>query len=216
MKLHVEEQVRIYGDTYFVNLVNNKGHELPVKDAMEKALKACGEPKAHYVYFDFHHECRGLRFHRIQLLVDELHQDLAQMGYFHINLGGDASTAKPTHRQTGVIRSNCMDCLDRTNVTQAALAKDALQRQLQSIGVLAHKETIDDHSEFIHVFRNGKLLEIGTTPEQVIDTVPTLQCGLITPIQSRKPTAGLGHLRRTLPGLVSEPSRELPRMVSTV
>ncbi|KAG7558217.1 hypothetical protein FFLO_02870 [Filobasidium floriforme] len=154
LKLHVEEQVRIYGDTYFVNLVNNKGHELPVKDAMEKALKACGEPKAHYVYFDFHHECRGLRFHRIQLLVDELHQDLAQMGYFHINLGGDALTAKPTHRQTGVIRSNCMDCLDRTNVTQAALAKDALQRQLQSIGVLAHKETIDDHSEFIHVFRN--------------------------------------------------------------
>ena len=156
LKLHVNEQVRIYGDTYFVNLVNNKGHELPVKDAMEKALKACGEPKAHYVYFDFHHECRGLRFHRIQLLVDALHQDLAQMGYFHINVGGDASTAKPTHRQTGVIRSNCMDCLDRTNVTQAALAKDALQRQLQSIGVLSHKENLDDHAEFTHVFRNGK------------------------------------------------------------
>ena len=158
MKLHVEEQVRIYGDTYFVNLVNNKGHELPVKDAMEKALKTVANPKAHYVYFDFHHECRGLRFDRIQLLVDTLHQNLADMGYFHINLApnADGSPAKPTHRQTGVIRSNCMDCLDRTNVTQAALAKDALQRQMRSIGVLSHKENLDEHSDFIRVFRNGE------------------------------------------------------------
>jgi hypothetical protein len=156
LKLHVDEQVRLYGDTYFVNLVNNKGHELPVKDAMEKVLDACGEPKAHYVYFDFHHECRGLRFERIQLLVDTLHDDLAKMGYFHVKVTDHETKAKPSHRQTGVIRSNCMDCLDRTNVAQAALAKDAMQRQLRSTGVLSHKENIDDHSEFIHVFRNGQ------------------------------------------------------------
>lgn len=156
LKLHVDEQVRIYGDTYFVNLVNKKGHELPVKDAMERGLAACNQPRAHYIYFDFHHECRGLRFERIQLLVDEMHDHLADMGYFHIHVGNEkeAADAKPSRRQTGVVRSNCMDCLDRTNVAQAALAKDAMQRQLTSIGILSPKETLDDHAEFIHVFRN--------------------------------------------------------------
>lgn len=51
-----------------------------------------------------------------------------------------------------------MDCLDRTNVAQAALAKDALQRQLVKTGVLSVKERLEDHPEFMHVFRHGKSL----------------------------------------------------------
>jgi hypothetical protein len=208
LKLHVAEQVRIYGDTYFVNLVNNKGHELPVKDAMEKALKSVGHPQAHYVYFDFHHECRGLRFERIQLLVDSLHQNLADMGYFHLNAGSDVTSAKPTHRQTGVIRSNCMDCLDRTNVTQAALAKDALQRQLRSIGVLSFKEGLDDHPGFISVFRNGKLpcLLAQKILRARLMMLP-FQYGPIMPTQFRKPIAGPEPSRQTLPEPVKEPKK---------
>lgn len=160
--------MKIYGDVWLVNLVNNKGHEFPVKDAFEKALVAVGDPKAHYIYFDFHHECRKLRFDRIQVLVDSMHDDLAAMGYFHVNLAGanGETSTKPSHRQTGVIRSNCMDCLDRTNVAQAALGKDALQRQLRSTGVLGYKENIDDQAEFMHVFRNGEpffIVRVGIT-----------------------------------------------------
>ena len=33
--------------------------------------------------------------------------------------------------QTGVFRTNCMDCLDRTNVVQSLLARRTLQEQLQ-------------------------------------------------------------------------------------
>lgn len=33
--------------------------------------------------------------------------------------------------QEGVFRSNCMDCLDRTNVIQSLLARRSLQAQLQ-------------------------------------------------------------------------------------
>lgn len=51
-----------------------------------------------------------------------------------------------------------MDCLDRTNVAQAALAKDALHHQLRMLGVLSHKEIIDDHYEFIHTFRQGEYM----------------------------------------------------------
>ncbi len=76
MKLHLDEQVRLYDEVWLVNLVNSKG---PVKDAFERAVELVGEPLAHYVYFDFHHECRKLRFERIQLLLDRMSEDINRM-----------------------------------------------------------------------------------------------------------------------------------------
>ena len=37
-------------------------------------------------------------------------------------------------KQSGVIRTNCMDCLDRTNVVQSACGQRALEKQLQEEG----------------------------------------------------------------------------------
>jgi hypothetical protein len=36
MRRHLQEQVSIYGDQALVNLVNQKGHENPVKEAYER------------------------------------------------------------------------------------------------------------------------------------------------------------------------------------
>lgn len=47
------------------------------------------------------------------------------------------------------------DCLDRTNVVQCAFAKHVASKQLRSIGVLGEKEQIDDHEDFMAIFRNG-------------------------------------------------------------
>jgi len=47
-----------------------------------------------------------------------------------------------------------MDCLDRTNVVQSALAKHVLNRILRQTDVLGYKESIDDHPHFLHIFRN--------------------------------------------------------------
>lgn len=41
-------------------------------------------------------------------------------------------------RQTGVIRSNCIDCLDRTNVVQSAFAKQILQQFIVHLGLPGH------------------------------------------------------------------------------
>ncbi len=81
LRKHINDQIAIYGEVWLVNLVNKKGYELPVKEAFEKALAALAEPKSHYVYFDFHNECRNLRFDRIQVLVELLAQDLEKIGW---------------------------------------------------------------------------------------------------------------------------------------
>lgn len=36
---------------------------------------------ARYTYFDFHKECKGLRFDRVSVLIDRLAKDLETMGY---------------------------------------------------------------------------------------------------------------------------------------
>lgn len=39
MKLHLQELVQIYGQQNLVSLVNQKGHEKPVKEAFEKYVQ---------------------------------------------------------------------------------------------------------------------------------------------------------------------------------
>ncbi|CAG8730508.1 10560_t:CDS:2, partial [Cetraspora pellucida] len=38
-------------------------------------------------------------------------------------------------KQAGIFRTNCMDCLDRTNVVQSALAREVLNLQLLRLGI---------------------------------------------------------------------------------
>jgi phosphatidylinositol 4-phosphatase len=65
----------------------------------------------------------------------------------------DNASAQPTKRQQGVVRTNCLDNLDRTNVVQANLAKWTLNRQLQSLGLLEPDASIDDYEVLSKDFR---------------------------------------------------------------
>ncbi|KAJ1881510.1 phosphatidylinositol-3,5-bisphosphate 5-phosphatase [Coemansia sp. RSA 1722] len=40
--------------------------------------------------------------------------------------------------QAGVVRSNCIDCLDRTNAAQSIIGKVALAHQLYALGIISH------------------------------------------------------------------------------
>ncbi|KAH6817270.1 Phosphoinositide phosphatase family protein [Perilla frutescens var. frutescens] len=64
--------------------------------------------------------------------------------------GGNSSTnsnpsVKPPMIQKGVLRTNCIDCLDRTNVAQYAYGLAALGQQLRALGVTTStKMDLDD------------------------------------------------------------------------
>lgn len=67
----------------------------------------------------------------------------------------------PTDRkyQTGFFRTNCMDCLDRTNVVQAMVDKESLRLQLIHLGIVDGSLTdLDLLPDFLHVFKNCNLL----------------------------------------------------------
>jgi hypothetical protein len=58
-------------------------------------------------------------------------------------------------KQTSVVRTNCMDCLDRTNVVQSEVAKHFLTLQMREAGILSSQQSLQE-SEFLTQFKNGK------------------------------------------------------------
>jgi hypothetical protein len=46
--------------------------------------------------------------------------------------------------QHGIIRTNCIDCLDRTNAAQFIIAKCALGHQLYSLGIISQPKVLFD------------------------------------------------------------------------
>ena len=50
-----------------------------------------------------------------------------------------------TRLQTGVVRTNCMDSLDRTNVVQSLIAAENLNSVLKNVGILHNNDVIDNH-----------------------------------------------------------------------
>jgi len=181
---HFEEQIRLYGDNYLVNLVNQKGREDRVKKAYEQMVRILvSSPsestsadrfsdekyhvvessrrrhefdRLHYIYFDFHNQTKGLKWHRAQLLLDQLNEGLIRGQYFRgVDMPGDSTgRLEVRNLQTAVVRTNCMDCLDRTNVVQSMLARWTLTRQLIDLAVLQRGESASDDAAFEDVFRN--------------------------------------------------------------
>lgn len=181
---HFGEQISLYGDNYLVNLVNQKGREDRVKQAYEQMVRILvSSPdeatqadyvteekihvveaskknqkydRLHYVYFDFHNETKGLKWHRAQLLLDQLKQGLTKGQYFRgVDMPADAQgRLEVRNRQSAVVRTNCMDCLDRTNVVQTMLGRWTLTRQLIDVGALNPGESADDDKSFQDLFRN--------------------------------------------------------------
>ncbi|KAI0322321.1 SacI homology domain-containing protein [Amylostereum chailletii] len=140
---HLQEQVALYGNSSLVNLVDQKGYEKPVKETYERYVAEARVPDVRYQYFDFHNECKHMRWDRISLLIDSLTEDLERDGFFHV----DAGKPDPVRWQMGVVRTNCMDNLDRTNVAQAAVAKWTLNQQLKEAGVISGTDSVDNYED---------------------------------------------------------------------
>jgi len=124
---HFDKLYKEYGDIIAVSLTDIGGREKEIT----QTYNALGSraPHVRFQYFDFHKECSKMRYGNISKLVAQIQDGIDTMGWTHIQ-GGNL-----IKKQIGVIRTNCIDCLDRTNVVQSTFAKIILEKQLQSINV---------------------------------------------------------------------------------
>ncbi|XP_046667709.1 phosphatidylinositide phosphatase SAC2 isoform X2 [Homalodisca vitripennis] len=127
---HFEEELLRYGPVCVVNLIEQTGKERVIWDAFTSHVLQYNHPDITYVTFDFHEYCRGMRFENVSALVTSLSDVIHEQGFTWKDKQGLIC------RQTGVFRVNCIDCLDRTNVVQTALAKAVLELQLTKLGLI--------------------------------------------------------------------------------
>ena len=147
-KKHFRQVIRDYGKVQAVVLVDKHGNEVSIGEAYENYTKEINESggvdgkKIDFEWFDFHKECAGMKFENVSHLTDTLGHKLNE---FDITVeSGD----EILRRQQGVARTNCMDCLDRTNVVQSAFGQRALEKQLQEEGLTLNLQSDPSTSWF--------------------------------------------------------------------
>ncbi|KAI1140357.1 SacI homology domain-containing protein [Hypoxylon sp. FL0543] len=133
-KKHFEHMSKAYGSVQLVNLVEKHGPEAIIGKEYEKTVQKFNEQKAgdiqplSFEWFDFHSACRGMKFENVSLLLDILGKKIEEAGSTVERRG------QIERKQNGVLRTNCMDCLDRTNVCQSSFGKFMLDLQLKEEG----------------------------------------------------------------------------------
>ena len=149
---HFDEQFNLYGENVnCISLVERSGREKILADTFLEHVLIYNRPRLAYISFDFHEHCRGMRFENVALLIDTIDELIQRMGYFWVDSHGKVL------EQAGVFRVNCVDCLDRTNVVQTAIARRVLELQLSKLGVVQPEVGLcaDERSLFQAVWANN-------------------------------------------------------------
>ncbi|XP_066549899.1 phosphatidylinositide phosphatase SAC2 isoform X2 [Amia ocellicauda] len=133
---HFEEQLKIYKKQVIINLVDQTGREKLIGDGYLKQVLLFNNPNLTYVSFDFHEHCRGMKFENVQTLTDAISDIITDMKWGWVDQAGVIC------KQEGIFRVNCMDCLDRTNVVQAAIARVVMEQQLKKLGVMPPEQPL--------------------------------------------------------------------------
>lgn len=143
--LHFDNLFERYGcPIYVLNLIKSR-ERTPRESKLLHEFQHCVEflnqslpedKKIMYKAFDMSRASKtrgGDVIGNLEVIAEEI---LRTTGFFH---NGDADYDKP-QVQNGVARTNCIDCLDRTNAAQFVIGKCAFGKQLQALGVLAAEE----------------------------------------------------------------------------
>lgn len=154
-KKHFSAVLQRYGNVQITSLVDKHGTEVKIGEAFEQHTKlmndngGLNDKSIGFEWFDFHSECRGMKFENVSILMNTLRPALSSYGWTI------QENDKLTSTQSGVLRTNCMDCLDRTNVVQSATAGGALQAQLEALGLSINLQTDPGTSWFNNLWADN-------------------------------------------------------------
>ncbi|XP_041988138.1 polyphosphoinositide phosphatase [Aricia agestis] len=146
---HFNNLMRRYGSPIMIlNLVKKrekKKHESLLTDIISNAVKYLNQflPPQHAIQY-FHLDMARMNKGADAKVLDKL-SAIAQTvvrrtGIFLSCKSAGERMGAPGHQggwtQTGVVRVNCVDCLDRTNTAQFAIGKCVLAHQLYALGLI--------------------------------------------------------------------------------
>nr|XP_043607637.1 phosphoinositide phosphatase SAC6-like [Erigeron canadensis] len=137
-----------YGNILAIDLVNTRGDEGRLSEKFATSVQNILNNDMRYFHFDFHKICGHVHFERLNILYDQIEDFLIKNRYYMLNDKGEK-----VETQIGIVRTNCVDCLDRTNVTQSMIGRKMLEFQLQRLGLFDADESISTHPNFDDCFK---------------------------------------------------------------
>ncbi|XP_077448302.1 synaptojanin-1 isoform X2 [Stigmatopora argus] len=144
---HFTALKKLYGKQVIINLLGSKEGEHMLSKAFQSHLKASEHATSvKMVNFDYHQNVRGGKAEKLHsVLKPQLGKFLEECGFFYYS--GEMGI---TRSQGGTLRTNCLDCLDRTNSVQAFFALEMLAKQLEEMGLTEKPQLV---ARFQEVFR---------------------------------------------------------------
>ncbi|KAF2201743.1 hypothetical protein GQ43DRAFT_455567 [Delitschia confertaspora ATCC 74209] len=180
--LHFDNLFQRYGaPVYVLNLIKSRErtpreskllHEYQnAINYLNQALPA--DKKIIYEAFDMARAAKTRGQDVIGTLENIAEKVLQTTDFFH---NGDHSLDDPKI-QNGVARTNCIDCLDRTNACQFVVGKRALGRQLQALGVI-EGNTVEYDTDCVNMFTqmfhgHGDAIAIQYGGSHLVNTMST-------------------------------------------
>lgn len=141
--LHFDDMFQRYGTpVQILNLIKQR-EKTPRETKLLDAFTDCvnylnqflpKENKLDYVAWDMSRASKSRGQDVIEWLERYSESSVSKTGFF---LNG--RTLADTQLQQGICRTNCVDCLDRTNTAQFVIGKRALGHQLNALGIIDDK-----------------------------------------------------------------------------
>ncbi|CAG8466569.1 2088_t:CDS:10 [Diversispora eburnea] len=128
---HFDSLIKVYGNVICINLVEACGREAVVG---------------------------GMKYENISKLVEMLEKSFNDIGYFWKAKNNETGEDEVHCYQKGIFRTNCMDCLDRTNVVQSSLARTVMNLQLLRLGISEFVDGgISHYEQFENIFNDDSI-----------------------------------------------------------
>ncbi|XP_052872010.1 synaptojanin-1 [Anopheles cruzii] len=140
-----------YGQQAIVNLlgtslIGSKEGEAMLSNEFQRHHRESDHNDVPHLVFDYHQECRSGNTSALAKLKQRIDATCPDFGMFYAI--GDTVYRE----QRGAVRTNCLDCLDRTNCVQTYVGLEMLGEQIHQMSALSDKKQ-QMASRFEEVFR---------------------------------------------------------------
>jgi hypothetical protein len=155
MKKHVTDLNKNYGSTIMINLIDRKADQLELGTLFNNIYNKIAydfpeENKPEFIWFDFHHNCKNMKYKNLNILISSpiFKKFINDQQYYHLCIPSFYNHMKKFSKknlaekpikilntQKGVFRTNCIDCLDRTNIVQTLISRHFTHQIMIKLGI---------------------------------------------------------------------------------
>lgn len=122
---HFESLVQKFGTVHVVNLLADKPGEADLSQRYRLHIKDKAKQLGNslqFTEFDFHAEVAYGGYSSASRIIRRMQDAFLEIGFYSHNVKDPQDRTE----QLGIFRTNCLDCLDRTNMIQQLISREAL------------------------------------------------------------------------------------------